>query len=317
MTSILLADGVGGIWSLSIDDEGRLSVAPSSGTPTNLFLNDVAGASWQIIPVPLSMTTAQIKAAPVATFNYPLSVTFTTSGGFLYVLSVITTLAGPGILQTLSLSSGFPNEVDLANPKPGNFLIAMASFDDSGTGVPQVATLQPMVPIVQNISNGLGIWYGEATGQKAHFVFTDGGNNANSSMYAMELGNVDSVDFNVSTGTGFMATCTLGSNTLAIPLQVSGSWEFVLVDLTGPGGTIHLAMLSATPSIALLFPPSGWQSQFPFEPLDNNAFIFRVENAVLPSGSFAFTDPPFMPLPTYGCINEATFKMGRDRPEAR
>lgn len=34
-------------------------------------------------------------------------------------------------------------------------------------------------------------------------------------------------------------------------------------------------------------------------------------------GSFSFTDPPYMPMPTYGCINEATLKIGRERPESR
>jgi hypothetical protein len=34
-------------------------------------------------------------------------------------------------------------------------------------------------------------------------------------------------------------------------------------------------------------------------------------------GSFALTNPPFLPMPWYGCINLSDFKTGRERPEAR
>jgi hypothetical protein len=34
-------------------------------------------------------------------------------------------------------------------------------------------------------------------------------------------------------------------------------------------------------------------------------------------GNFSLTNPPFIPMPTYGVINLAIGKMGRDRPEAR
>jgi hypothetical protein len=34
-------------------------------------------------------------------------------------------------------------------------------------------------------------------------------------------------------------------------------------------------------------------------------------------GSYALTNPPFLPLPTYGCVNESVLKLGAERKEAR
>ena len=34
-------------------------------------------------------------------------------------------------------------------------------------------------------------------------------------------------------------------------------------------------------------------------------------------GNFDITDPPFVPMPTYGCINATVLKLGAGRPEGK
>lgn len=47
-------------------------------------------------------------------------------------------------------------------------------------------------------------------------------------------------------------------------------------------------------------------------------FYVRLQLTSHPKdGSLSTTDPPFLPLPTYGSVNEAVLKFGRERPEGR
>jgi hypothetical protein len=147
LMAILIEDGSGGIWALGVDDNGEFTVAPASGSPTTLFLNDDAGESWQVVPIPLSPTSAEVDAISVASSSYPLSVTLTSPGGFPYALSIITTTAGPGILDTALV---FPTPAP-ASPK--------VAFTGTAYLVPLQATPQTLTITMNGVEYDVTVFW--------------------------------------------------------------------------------------------------------------------------------------------------------------
>ena len=64
---------------------------------------------------------------------------------------------------------------------------------------------------------------------------------------------------------------------------------------------------------------SGESSRYGFKMAGEARWVYCRFQLVSHSddGSVALTDPPFSPMPTYGAINMAVFKTGRERPEGR
>ena len=67
--SIKLADSNSAVWLVSMNDSGQITVAPSSGGTSTLFLNDALGKSWQVTVTTLGV----LQVSPVATSNYQIT----------------------------------------------------------------------------------------------------------------------------------------------------------------------------------------------------------------------------------------------------
>lgn len=68
------------------------------------------------------------------------------------------------------------------------------------------------------------------------------------------------------------------------------------------------------PASAIPGQSSCWGAQMGSE--ESRWLFSRLQLTAHPAdGDFDITDPPFIPIPTYGCINKVTLKLGQPRPE--
>ena len=100
--SYTLADAFGNLWSLQVNDEGRIiTTSIASGSAALLFLNDPTGrTSWQVIPVPETGVLEVVSVANQA--QYPVILPLQSAGGATY-WSIGVTAAG--VLTTTQITS--------------------------------------------------------------------------------------------------------------------------------------------------------------------------------------------------------------------
>jgi len=97
-----LEDANGFLWYVTVTDSGYYQAIPGPlGSTPNVYLNDNAGDSWQLV-----VTTAGFVQPASVTFNssYPGGIVLVSPGGLSWLLQV---LPGP-LLQTTKLGPAMP-----------------------------------------------------------------------------------------------------------------------------------------------------------------------------------------------------------------
>lgn len=111
-----LQDASGGLWVITVTNQGYLGLAPSSDAPVSLILNDSGGNSWSIVLV-LTGTEPELKAVSTTNGSYPTAVSVVSAGGVGFSLSVTTS----GYVRTdpVGRKSLGADAVLVRNPGPG------------------------------------------------------------------------------------------------------------------------------------------------------------------------------------------------------
>lgn len=185
---------------------------------------------------------------------------------------------------------------------PGNILVAFTSLR-GGMGVPSISdtSLNSWTPIFLSGSTtdgtvpSAGAWWCVANSSISlntiAFAYPGGvGLNDNFGGYAIEIGGPNPPAVAASSGTGALASATVGGYSISFTLAIGTPWNLALLELDAGGSPpFLLALMSELEGggafwVAGQDPPTGWTDAFPSSDHSSTAVLWRYEYFTVPEG---------------------------------